>query len=210
MQILIAVPCSRPDSPAMDVIMGMESAAHQLDLHIEYGHDDPAAHRYDNITRKYRAIRREFLSGTWDALLTMEDDIQPPPDAVDLLAAVDVDVVYGLTVWRNPPHYSSAQVTLQPSGVLNMYPRLLTEQWGKVIDVEGCGLFCTLIHRHVLEALDFHRDGAACCDWDFAVDCMRHGFKQAAHTGVLCGHIGGDRTYWHTNEAPFWRAERAA
>jgi hypothetical protein len=194
----------------MDAIMGVRSAVHSLGLHLERGYDDPTAHRYNNITRKYRAIRREFLGGTWDALLTMEDDIQPPFDAPDLLASVEADVVYGLTVWRNPPHYSSAQVTLEPGGVLNMHSGLLVERWGGEIDVEGCGLFCTLIHRHVVEALDFHRDGAACCDWDFAADCLKHGFTQAAHTGVLCGHMEGGCTYWHTNEAPFWRVECAA
>jgi len=157
--------------------------------------DDPNAEPYENITRKYQYGQQLALDGGYEALMTVEDDIVVPPDAYSRLAALDCDVAYGLTVWRNSPHHWSAVLELggQDHHVsLDEYPDRRQELWGGIMTVVGCGLFCTLIRRHVLEAIPFRRTGRHCCDWDFALDCADSGFVQKADLSVVCGHLTGD------------------
>lgn len=72
-------------------------------------------------------------------------------------------------------------------------PRHARAAWGRIADVEGIGLGCTLIRRPVLEFVDFRLPDdlaeGTCCDWMFAFDCKRLGFTQRAHLGVVCGHL---------------------
>lgn len=159
--------------------------------------DQPGVHRYDNITAKYRRARGVLLEGDYDALLTVEDDVIVPPDALVKLAALEKPVAYGVICWRHEPYRWSAVTELEGYDhhvSLDEYPALARDAWGEVIEIKGCGLFCTLIRREVLKAIDFRRDGPHCCDWDFALDVAKVGFYQAAHLGVVCGHIleGGE------------------
>ena len=61
--------------------------------------------------------------------------------------------------------------------------------YGSVIDVEGCGLGCTLIKRKVIEELPFRNWRGVSCDWALAYDAQGSGFTQKMDTRVVCGHM---------------------
>jgi hypothetical protein len=72
----------------------------------------PGENRFHAVTRKYQHLQRLFLSGPWDVLLTVEQDMLIPPDALRRLAALisdGADIAYGLYVWRyEEQHWWSA------------------------------------------------------------------------------------------------------
>lgn len=153
-----------------------------------------------NITNKYNHAR-EIALGGYDALMTIEADMIVPPNAIERLLNVDADIAYGLYVSRHGPHpwLAFERVTPEIKGSKSM-----GETWeerdrmmGCIIESQGVGLGCTLIHRPVLEAIQFRlQDEYVANDWYFAVDARANGFKQAHHCGVICGHIDGYQTYW--------------
>lgn len=143
----------------------------------------------DNILHNYVNGRKAFLAGDYDAMLTVEADMIVPEDALQKLAAVDADVAYGLYCWRHGRPLWNPYIG-ETNRSIALDPETARDAWGKVIECRGVGLGCTLIHRHVLEALIF-RGGSSTysCDWYFAIDLLAEEFVQKAHLGVVCGHI---------------------
>jgi hypothetical protein len=179
----------------------------QLDFYQVIGGDD-ASKPYDNVVRKYNEIRQVVLSNGYDALMTVESDMIVPKDALRRLAAVDADVAYGLYVWRHGIPFWTAYTELKADRgtPISMYPERAKEAWGQVIDVQGVGHGCTLIHRQVLEAMIFKWEPGefGCCDWHMALDCLEMGLTQKCDLGVVCGHIATDpvaRILWPDPEA---------
>ena len=166
---------------------------HQVDYFQMIGGDhDPLP--YDNVTRKYNDARRTLLAGNYDALMTIESDTIVPKDALRRLVAVDADVAYGLYAFRHGfPTWSAFTVVRKDKGLpISIEPEKARAAWGKVIDVEGVGNGCTLIRRHVMEALEFKWSPGefGCCDWHLSLDCQEKGFTQKCDLGLVCGHIG--------------------
>jgi len=168
--------------------------------------DSPLEDRHDRITWKYQRGREAFLRGDYDAMLTAEADMILPGEALERLIDVGADVAYGLYCFRNHPHRWSAyeEVREESAKAISDDAESAWEAWGQVIPVAGVGLGCTLIRRHVLEELDFHREETPSCDWDFAIDCQSKGFVQKCDLGVICGHITSEprfRIIWPDVEA---------
>lgn len=193
---------------------------HPMDLLICAGDDAKIGEsRFRAITRKYQSLREKFLSGSWDALLTVEDDMYLPPDALARLVDCESDVAYGLYVWRyESQHWLSAHPKLREdpdSGEFQFWsishaPDMTRKLWGQRVKVEGLGLGCTLIRRHVMNAIPFRQvsDGA-CADTYFAIDCQAAGFTQVCDTGAICGHRRSDgRIVWpDINEPELYRLD---
>lgn len=179
---------------AMDSMYQLEWDG-QLDYLLLIGGDDPAT-PVENITRKYNEVRDIALKNGYDALLTQESDMIVPRDALKRLAAVDADVAYGLYIWRRGAYFWTAYSTVKEKKgrSISKDPRAAKEAWGGVIETKGVGMGCTLIHRHVLEALPFKKAPAMnwCCDWALALDCQEAGFVQKHDLRVICGHIQRD------------------
>lgn len=165
-----------------------------------------------NVLNLYRQARRTFLANPhYTHLLTVEDDMVVPRDALQKLMDLDVDVAYSLYCWRwGPPHRLSAYRYLYADngcswGTDEPHTARRYMETGAVVDVAGVGLGCTLIRRDVLEAIDFRLGGAPANDWWFAVDCQKTRVRQVAHFGVVCGHIRLDpsaRVIWPDQDAP--------
>lgn len=156
--------------------------------------DNPFELAYDNVMHNYNYARRMFLAGGYDALLTVEADMVIPPDALRRLLACDADVSYGLYVFRHTQRTWSAYTRLDEyqGRSISQDKDAARAAWGTVIDVEGVGMGCTLIRRHVLEHLGFHLDPVVrllACDWLLARDCKRYGYTQRCDLGVVCGHL---------------------
>lgn len=178
----------------------------------------------DAIAAQYNEARRLTLEGGYDALLTVECDMLPPPNAIRRLSRAGADVAYGLYILRRPPWEWSAYSVVQGMGAwpLSQVPERAAREWGEVVDVDGIGLGCTLIQRPVLERLRFRADGLlhqdgnrSYCDWYFASDARDAGFTQRCDTAVVCGHVHPadadgrpvPHVLWPTGAPPFHRWE---
>lgn len=159
-----------------DIVMGVDAR--------------PPTDAYDAVTTKYVRAQETFLAGKYDALLTIEDDIIAPRDALARLLETEGDVCYALYVSRRSHKWLAyTEIVGEDGRSLSDDPELARRTWGSVIEVQGVGLGCTLIRRHVLESISFRRSGQGCCDWYLAQDCIERGFRQVCDTGLLAGHI---------------------
>jgi hypothetical protein len=189
--------------------------------------DNPYLNPFENVTHQHNKARRMALAGGYDALLSLEADMIVPPDTIARLIEANSDIAYGLYISRHKPYrwlafkeltlWGGTSVSLDPTGE---EARLA---WGKIIDVVGAGMGCTLIRSNVLEALPFrlhdgkhswiqeeyaedfrrmgidpyreHR-GMVCDDYLLALDAQHYGITQRANLNVVCGHIAEEGTYW--------------
>lgn len=180
---------------------------------------------YRNVLYANAQARQRVLDGAYTHLLMLEDDIVPPPDAIEKLIAVGADVTYGLYCWRRGGmHHWSAYEMIGEAGGRSWSidrPGDAADAFraGAVVAVGGVGFGCTLITRQTLAAIafrlpdDYDRGGAS-TDWMFALDAGAAGATQAAHLGVVCGHIAMEpsaRVIWPELSAgrgvPSWRYE---
>jgi hypothetical protein len=208
-----------------------------IDWFISKG-DNPYADPYENVTHQHNKARQMVLNGDYDALLSIEADMIIPPDTIDKLINADADIAYGLYIWRHHKPRWSAYKTLGMWGgesvSLNHNGEDVRKTWGKIIDVAGLGMGCTLIKRNVLHHLPFrlhdgqrswitdeyaddfkkmgidpHREHKkmVCDDWLFAMDAQHFGFTQRANLSVVCGHISNDSILWPDPEADkfYWK-----
>ena len=212
MRVLVATPKMRGKRYplAHDSAMDLEWPS-RLDYLALVGGDDPGA-PYKNITDKYNAAREAALGGEYDALLTLDWDMIVPPDALTKLAGLDTDVAYGLYVMgREFPVWNAYHELDAITGLSLSKQRAKAEEaWGRAVEVKGIGHGCTLVRRHVLEALEWRLDDRLdlCSDWWFGLDCFAKGFVQVCDTTVLCGHIRNDVVLWP--DVTMWNCYRKA
>ena len=240
MRILVYCP-KHPDygvrSETLDSIYGLDHGPHQVNTWIDDGtqeHELP----HENIVANHNAARRRVIEEGYDALLSIEADMIVPRDALVKLAGVDADIVYGLYIWRSKMNrqWSAYETVKLFGGASFSHIAGKTAEWGNVVDVEGLGMGCTLIHRRVLETIGFRLyegkegdwlldeyDAVAreydinlrqphktmfCDDWMLAMDAQHYGFVQKAHLGVVCGHITEEGALWPDPGAPeFYRTD---
>lgn len=155
--------------------------------------DNPTADGRVNILHQYQQARARFLAGDDDAMLIIESDIIPPPDALQRLAAHDADVADGVYRFRVSPVvnvFERYPGTPRNEGEsLSLHPRkLATARRAGVTPATGGGLGCCLIKRHVLERIPFRIENTAHCDSYFKRDVLRLGFSHVADMRVVCGH----------------------
>lgn len=189
--------------------------------------DNPLEMPYENVVYHHNRARNIVLKQGYDALLSIEADMIVPPDTIEQLLSVRADIVYGLYVWRHKPQRWNAYKTLNLWGgesvSFNHDGKDAREAWGRVIDVAGLGMGCTLIRKNVLRQLAFRiHDGnpgwivdeykedferlnidpyqphpnLVCDDWLMALDAQHYQFNQQANLNVICGHIFDDSVIW--------------
>lgn len=168
----------------------------QVDYYAPSGMDTNQANK--SINAKYQQVRQLTLDGSYDALLTVESDMIIPPDALEKLADLETDCAYGLYLFRHGRYdlNASLDLTVGKNTPLNSKPEYARQIWGQVIEVAGIGLGCTLIRRHVLEAVPFDCREHGHTDWQFAQNVRYAGGEQLCHTGVVCGHINKNKVLW--------------
>lgn len=165
----------------------------------------PPDHR--NVLAKYLRAKALTLAGGYDALLTVEQDMVLPVDAVERLAAVQAGVVFGVYVLRHGARVINAwrydgDRNLGMS--LSLYPHELRRlrMAGEAVRVSGVGWGCTLIRREVLARAWLHDGGGTCPAGDipFAQWCLHNGVEMRAHFGVQCGHVDEEGRMLKVNE----------
>lgn len=171
--------------------------------------------RNQSVLEKFQNGRRLFLAGDYDAMLTIEYDNIVPSDALQKLSKVDADVAYGLYCARVSPRWLAFWRLFENSGITYSKDEPTAESaWGNVIETQGVGFGCTLIHRHVLESIPFRIvNGHPCAnDWHFSLDCIKAGYRQKHDCSVIVGHIISQNpreVVWPIADYPFHRIEKA-
>jgi hypothetical protein len=166
-----------------------------------------------NVLHQYQRAREWFLqhSDHYDALLTVEHDcIMVDPDTLIKLLETPGDIIYAPYLLRGL-HLLSAfrypgQRPLTAHDSLSYYADELRQaREAKIWRVSGAGFGCTLMRRHVLEAVEFlpHDNLAEWCpDLRFAEDADRAGFESYARFDLPIVHLDrGERLL------PFTRRE---
>lgn len=155
--------------------------------------DNPHGSGRENILHQYQSGRKLFLAGDDEALLVIESDIIPPPDALLKLARLDADVAYGVYQFRHCPAINVFERypgnPRNEGESLSIHPARLRQAVKRgTTPMSGGGLGCALIHRRVLEMFDFWHGETGCCDTYFNRDVLRAGLRQMADMSVICGH----------------------
>lgn len=171
----------------------------------------PPDHR--NVLAKYRRAKAKTLEGGYDALVTVEQDMILPPDALAKLAGTAAGVVFGVYVLR---HGSNVLNAWQYKGdrnlgmSLSLYPNeLRILRRAGVGRVSGVGWGCTLIRRDVLERAPLSDGGGECPAGDipFALWCLRNGVVMMARFDVECGHVEEGRVLMPTEAVNMTKVE---
>lgn len=209
MRILVGILAHQLSGDTLARVHRMRAIDHAgHDIMCMWGQDwRPGETRFEAVTRKYEDLRRIFVGGPWDVLMTVEQDMLVPDDALTKLAQViadGADVAYGLYVWRYAKqHWWSAhpQVRLVDGEArfwsLTHQPTEARRLWGQLVRVEGLGLGCTMINRRVLTALPFRAAHGHSNDTMLAIDVRDAGMTQVADLSVACGHALDDhRAIW--------------
>ena len=157
-----------------------------------------------SITAKANRGRDILLSGGYDAMLLVEADNILPPDTLKKLTKVDADICYGLYCQR-PNRRHRWMMRIGEDIHVKEYPEKFMRQcWNKVVPSDGLGFGCTLIHRRVLEAIQFNCKAELGPDYHMAKAARAAGFKQATDCSVHVGHIIGPyEAVWPDPERTF-------
>ena len=171
----------------------------EFDWHVTADNPFPIGD-YRNVLHQYQQARFYFLMGIWDALLTVEhDNVLPDPDAVKRMVETPGDVVYAPYLLRHGTRILSTWQYINDRNLgmsLSHYQAELHQAREKIVHrVSGAGFGCTLIRRHVLEAVEFSgpspRDQNHCPDLRFAEDCLRKKFVSNGRFDVPVLHWDG-------------------
>lgn len=179
-----------------------------FDWHVTSDNPHPIGD-YRNVLHQYQRAREWFLSNhahggqPYEALLTIEhDNVLPDPDAARRLLDTPGDVIYAPYKLRHGARCLNTWQYINDRNLgmsLSNYKHELMRARREVIHrVSGAGFGCTLIKRHVMEAIEFSgprpRDANWCPDLRFAEDCLRNGFVANARFDVPVLHW--DETRW--------------
>lgn len=210
-RVLVVCPTYRLERETVERLFALEWAG-PLDWYLTRDNPYPQTiqHGYANIWHNLTKARAHFLRGNYDAMLIVESDMVPPRDALVSLAHIDADVVGGLYMMRHgsfPVANAFVHVVNQNDPGTYIRARELYDMWGDAIRTNGVCFGVTLIHRHVLEAIEFRMHEAAAPDWAFMTDCNARGFTTVCDTSVQCGHIKPDGTTLWPDRESGWRLE---
>lgn len=199
--VLVFTPVLRLEPETVEAIFSLEWEGGPLSFLLQ--RDNPTPDQRDklkvsvmNHLHQFERGREMFLSGSYDAMLIIESDIIPPADALQKLAAIDADCVYGVYRFRVSNVINIFEKYPDPTRnvgeSLSLYPRKLKAAIkAGVVPCSGAGFGCVLIKRHILEEIPFRVEwpkNGGHCDSPFVRDVLRRGYKQMADMSVICGH----------------------
>ncbi|MFH1400769.1 MAG: glycosyltransferase [Nanoarchaeota archaeon] len=146
----------------------------------------------DRIVQSRNILRRKVLDEGYEYFLSLEQDVVPPPDIIERLLAHGKEIV-GAVV---------ATIKVSPSGKNVVVPMLWHMRDDRIffipsqelmskrlISIDVCSLSCLLIHRTVLQKVEFRYEQGF-DDMMFCRDAKEHGFDIFVDTAVQVKHYG--------------------
>lgn len=190
MHVLVFTPVYRLEPETVEAIFGLE---YDGPISYLFQRDNPTGDGRQDVLHQYQLGRKAFLNGPYGAMLVVESDIIPPPDALKKLLALECDLAYGVYVFRQSSEINVFERYPQPARnvgePLTAHPGRLKKALRQgVVECSGAGLGCVLIKRHVLRAVDFRLEQTAHCDTYFTRDVYGGGYSMKADLSVVCGH----------------------
>ena len=145
----------------------------------------------DRVVHSRNILRKYCLDNNYDYLLSLEQDVVPPKDAIERLLKHDKDITGGLYFYLGDD-----KKTLLPMLWVHYQgeyaKRLMIHEVpeNELIEAITCGLGCVLIKREVLEKIEFRhvKNEEPWDDLWFCEDAREKGFKVYVDTGVRCKH----------------------
>lgn len=159
------------------------------------------------LTDSHNLVRQKALDGNYDYLLHLEVDVFPPEDVLisllshrkpivsasyDIFDAQDREPV----VIRTDTNYDGEETAI----IRGKYNHFWYDGFCKQAWANGVG--CALIHRSVLEKVEFRyvKDNSAFPDSWFAYDCANEGIPHFVDTSIYAYHKNKD---WREYKADF-------
>ena len=152
------------------------------------------------ITKSHNLVRRKALEGGYDFLLHLESDIFPPPDVLLRLLAhrkAVVGVSYDIFDWqdREPVMLQlEEEYDGEPSGAIIRGKYNYMAYDGNLKQAWANGIGCVLIHKSILEQIEFRydKDRDGFCDSWFAYDLRAKGIPMFVDTSMYALHRNMD------------------
>ena len=155
------------------------------------------------IGKVFTALAREGLaqaavSGGFDFLFMVDDDMICPRDLFERLVKHDVDIIAPLAFTRNSPHkpviynLSDGFDPIRNEEYYVNYP-VVTYPKEELVECDAVGFGSVLIKTHVLKAMKkpwFMTTSGAGEDIHFCHSARKQGFKVHMDTATKLGHLG--------------------
>lgn len=163
--------------------------------------DQPKEQPHDSIVKSRNILRKKFLEGDYDYFLSLEQDVIPKKDIIEKLLAHNKKVISGVyyTIYRfhGIPKLRPliwADVENQPDKMRFMNSECIKAkdlQEPVLKKIKMCGLGCVLIHKSILEKIDFRvpKDYSTYDDFAFCNDVRELGEDIWADLSLQCDHI---------------------
>lgn len=151
----------------------------------------------ERIVGSRNRLREYALDNDYDYFLSLEQDVIPPRDVIQRLLKHDRKVVSGVYFAVNFYHGKHQLLPLVWADFDEKTKRMFYLQddrlWdGKLIEIAACGLGCVLIHRDVLNKINFRYDKNNKEGFDdvwFCKDLRENNIKLYCDTSVKCKHL---------------------
>lgn len=154
----------------------------------------------DRIVSSRNILRKKVIEGNYDYFLSLEQDVVPDPDVLQKLLACGKKIVSAVvTGMQNvngnviPAPMLYMQSKLNPETIWFLEPAEIDKP--QLIEVHDCALGCVLIHRDVLEKIEFRYIGGF-DDMIFCKDSREKGYPIYCNTTARTTHL--QKEYWHT------------
>jgi len=146
----------------------------------------------ENARASRQRIRDKFMESKCKYLLFCDIDTIPPVDAIQKLMDADKDIITGLTTAR----LDESVLAFWKNG----YPeqnqkREFLKNSPEIVEIDGAGLYLTLIKRPVLEKILFNWNSIV-DDAEFFMRARVLGYKIFMHQGILCKHYRDKENYY--------------
>ena len=150
-------------------------------------------------------LREKVLKEGYDYFLNLDQDIIPPADIVERMLKHNKKILTGVyyvynnqysgqasnylipTIWVSDQEISDK--TFDGASIRLMHPK--ETEGNKVLRIASCGSGCLLIHRSVLEKIEFRYDKFFPYfddNW-FCRDAFYNNFEIYADTSIKCKHL---------------------
>lgn len=150
-------------------------------------------------------LRQMVLDQGYDYFLSLEQDVIPPVDVIERLLRHKKDIISGVyykyfeLAYRHKGEIIKKVRTTVPllfgkiEGIQTRMRYLSAQdvEGEKLLKIRVCGLGCVLIHRSVLEQIQFRSSEKVECHDDlwFCNDAVKKGYEIYADTSVKCRHM---------------------
>lgn len=148
------------------------------------------------IAESHEALRYQALLLNYDFILHLESDVFPPQDVIERLLVHRKKVVSGIYFIDFGENSHLMIQNIENIGGTIKHTTNIEEGHdiqivdGQLHEVYACGLGCCLIHRSILEQINFRWEEGSSAHPDsfFAADLKRLNIQQFIDTSLLCEH----------------------